>query len=364
LKKSNYFQTWLLFLFFLVFILNPLAVYKGAKYGVELWLNIIIPTLLPFFIVAELLNKNDVFLKMSKVFEFLLRPLFNVPGVATIPIVMGFTSGFPVGSVVVANLREQKLITQEEGERLLAFTNNVSPLFLLSTIGVALLNNPTYGLFLLLGHYLASLIIGLGLGITARRKNIFRQNNFELINSYYYLPFGRILQDAIESAFKKIFLVGGFIIFFAVLISLVEYLMLSESSLFTAIFAGILEISNGVKRIAELNLTPLSKLIFLSFILSLGGVSVFAQILAIISKTDLTAKKYFITRPIHGLISTIITTALYFNFSLPVHNINYVIVFNSPNLIKISLILALIVYLVFQLFYLITLIINKVKIIF
>ncbi|GAV23700.1 sporulation integral membrane protein YlbJ [Carboxydothermus pertinax] len=347
-------KTCFLFLFFIVFILNPIAVYQGAKAGVELWLNIIIPTLLPFFIVAELLNKNNVFLQLSKIFEFILRPLFNVPGVATLPIIMGFTSGFPVGSVVVANLRDQRLITQEEGERLLAFTNNVSPLFLLSTVGIALLSNPAFGFFLLIGQYSASLLIGVVLGIAARREKIMIKNNFKIINSYHYLPFGKVLQEAIESAFSKIFLVGGFIIFFAVLISLVEKIFLPASNFSTALLAGFLEISNGVKKIAELNLTPLLKLILMSFILSFGGLSVFAQILAIISKTDLTAKMYLKTRPFHGLISTFITALLYYNLTIPVNSINLDVTFNFPSLIKHSLLLAFTIYLIFYLFALIT----------
>ncbi|ABB15289.1 sporulation integral membrane protein YlbJ [Carboxydothermus hydrogenoformans] len=339
-------KAWLLFLFFLIFILNPMAVYQGAKSGVDLWLQIIIPTLLPFFIVAELLNKNDVFLMLGSIFEFILRPLFNVPGVAALSIVMGFMSGFPVGSIVVANLREQKLITREEGERLLAFTNNVSPLFLISTVGITLFNNPLYGSFLLIGHYGASITIGLILGIGARRKReISKSTNFAIITSSSNLPFGKTLQEAIETAFHKIFLVGGFIIFFAVVISLAEKTFLPNSGIITALFAGFLEISNGIKKIAELNFTPLTKFILTSFILSFGGISVLAQIIALISRTDLTAKLYLKTRPLHGLLSTGISTMLFLKVTMPVATGQNSPILNSPKLLSISVVSALVFYL-------------------
>ena len=339
-------KAWLLILFFLTCILNPMAVYNGAKSGVDLWLQIIIPTLLPFFIIAELLNKNDVFLIVGSLFEFILRPLFNVPGVAALPIVMGFMSGFPVGSIVVANLREQKLITREEGERLLAFTNNVSPLFLISTVGITLFNNPLYGSFLLIGHYGASITIGLILGIGARRKReISKYPKFVITNSSSNHPFGKTLQEAIETAFYKISLVGGFIIFFAVVISLAENTFLPSSGIMTALFAGFLEISNGIKKVAELNFTPLTKFILASFILSFGGVSVMAQITALISKTDLTAKLYLKTRPLHGLLSTGISTLLYFKVTIPVATGQNSPILNSPQLFSISVVLALVFYL-------------------
>ena len=63
-----------------------------------------------------------------------MRPLFRLPGEAGFAVALGFTSGFPMGAILTASLKEQSLCTPQEAARLAAFTNNSSPLFLLISV--------------------------------------------------------------------------------------------------------------------------------------------------------------------------------------------------------------------------------------
>ena len=60
-----------------------------------------------------------------------MRPLFNVPGEGAFPLIMGIISGYPVGAKIVTNFRKNGTVTKEEGERLITFTNNSGPLFII-----------------------------------------------------------------------------------------------------------------------------------------------------------------------------------------------------------------------------------------
>jgi len=40
---------------------------------------------------------------------------------------MGITSVYPVGAKITASMREEKLLSKTESERLLSFTNNSGP---------------------------------------------------------------------------------------------------------------------------------------------------------------------------------------------------------------------------------------------
>src|SRR5690554_1622336 len=76
--------------------------------GLNLWWEIVFPTLLPFFIIAELLLSFGVVKFIGVLFEPIMRPIFNVPGVGSFAWAMGMASGYPTGAKITVHLREQK----------------------------------------------------------------------------------------------------------------------------------------------------------------------------------------------------------------------------------------------------------------
>jgi len=51
-----------------------------------------------FFIVAELMVSLGFVNFLGVIMEPIMRPLFRLPGCSSLVIVMGFTSGFPIGA--------------------------------------------------------------------------------------------------------------------------------------------------------------------------------------------------------------------------------------------------------------------------
>ena len=132
----------------------------AAKNGLVLWANNVVPSLLPFFIATELLSYTNVVNVLGKLLNPIMKPIFNVPGVGSYAFLMGIISGYPTGAKIVCNLKEQGLLTDVEAERLLAFTNNSGPLFILGTVGVSLFGNTLIGFLLLLTHILSCITVG------------------------------------------------------------------------------------------------------------------------------------------------------------------------------------------------------------
>lgn len=56
----------------------------------------------PFFIATELLSHTNVIAILGKFFNRFMRPLFNVPGEGSYPLIMGIVSGYPVGAKLYA----------------------------------------------------------------------------------------------------------------------------------------------------------------------------------------------------------------------------------------------------------------------
>ena len=75
----------LFFLFIIITILikvvlNPALSLNSAKDGILIWLNILLPSLLPFFIISEILIGFGFVDFIGKLLKPLMKPLFNVPG--------------------------------------------------------------------------------------------------------------------------------------------------------------------------------------------------------------------------------------------------------------------------------------------
>ncbi len=96
----------------------------AATNGLTLWATCVVPSLFPFFVITNLLSHTKVVDFTGKLLDKLMRPLFNVPGIGGFAFVMGLISGYPVGAKIVSDFREKGLVTKDEGERLLTFTNN------------------------------------------------------------------------------------------------------------------------------------------------------------------------------------------------------------------------------------------------
>lgn len=59
----------------------PKASFEAAIMGLNLWWNVVFPSLLPFFILSEILMGLGVVHFIGVLLEPLMRPLFNVPGI-------------------------------------------------------------------------------------------------------------------------------------------------------------------------------------------------------------------------------------------------------------------------------------------
>lgn len=137
------------------------GIFEASLRGLTMWWEIVFPSLLPFFIVSEMLIGFGVVKFIGVLLEPLMRPLFRVPGVGGFVWAMGMASGFPAGAKLSARLRQEGQLTQIEAERLASFTNSSNPLFIFGAVAVGFFHNPQLGVILALAHYLGNICVGL-----------------------------------------------------------------------------------------------------------------------------------------------------------------------------------------------------------
>ena len=223
-------------LFSIIFILIALCLIlfsksnlSAAKEGLYLWANNVVPSLFPFFVITELLSYTNVIHYIGKLFDKLMRPLFHVPGECAYAFFMGLISGYPTGGKVVSSMREQGLCTKDEGDRMLAFTNNSGPLFIVSCVGVSMFGDTKTGFLLLITHILAAISVGIILGKLSTKnskfspkfstKHITKSNILETIT---LSNLGKILGKSIQNAISTVLVIGGFVVTFSVFLSILN----------------------------------------------------------------------------------------------------------------------------------------------
>ena len=82
-----------IFLLFLIcLILFSSTNMQAAKSGLKLWANSVIPSLFPFFIATEVLSKTRIPYQFLKIFNKLMKPLFNISGEGSFALFMGWLS--------------------------------------------------------------------------------------------------------------------------------------------------------------------------------------------------------------------------------------------------------------------------------
>ena len=118
----------LLFLLFTVCILTHSELSLSyAAMGLKLWLDKMIPSLLPFMILSGIVIRLGLTENIASFVYPLIRPLYRVRKNVCYCMMLGFLCGFPMGARVVADLYSRGQLTREEGEYLLCFCNNIGP---------------------------------------------------------------------------------------------------------------------------------------------------------------------------------------------------------------------------------------------
>ena len=145
--------------FNILIILFPSQIISSAKNGLLLWFNNVIPSLLPFIIGANILSLTGFIGFLGTLLEPITQKIFKISGNGAFALIIGLISGYPMGAKITASMYENHQITKIEAQKLIMFTNNSGPLFILGTVAVSMFKIPSIGILILLAHYFSAFTI-------------------------------------------------------------------------------------------------------------------------------------------------------------------------------------------------------------
>ena len=310
-------------LMLLSLLLFPDQSVTAAKDGVQLCLNVIVPSLFPFFVLSTLCVELGLIRALGSLAGPLMAPLFRVGGACAGAFLLGIVGGYPVGARTAIALYESGQCNRDEAERLMSFCNNSGPAFILGVVGAGIFSSSAAGLWLYGAHVAASILVGLLFRFYG--KGTVTVSEFSPAHSAD-ISVSELFIRAVKDAFSSAMNICAFVIFFTVVIRLlfltgiitrlasILVLLLGNLGLHQdmaeSLLSGAIEMTSGVWSLRDMAASLGNRLCMAAFILGWAGLSVHCQVLSVIGKSGLSTRTYFFGKLLHGILSAVLVFLL------------------------------------------------------
>ena len=283
----------------LLLILDSKTALYGATEGIDMCISALIPSLFPFFVLSIILTgalSGQVIKCLQPVGDICKMP----PGTEYI-LAIGFLGGYPVGAHSISQLSQQGKLTDLQAMRLLAFCNNAGPSFIFGVLG-SMFSSPIISWLLWCVYLLSALLVGIFLPSTECKSGI--QTQIGVVR----------FTDALSRAVKVQAVVCGWVVFMRIVLAYMEKWVFHFFPVsIQIILSGLLELSNGCIRLAELDREGLRFLIACA-LLSLGGICVTLQTAS--AANGISMRMYFPGKALQCCFCTLL--GCLFQFAFPI----------------------------------------------
>ncbi len=295
-KVKKIFTIILLFTFIYLLFKYNFILQKSVNDAVILWLNKVFPSLFIMFIINDLIINSHILDNLCKLISPLFNKIYHVSGTSLECFILCLFSGTPSSAYIIKEMLNNNSINEMDANKLISFTFFSNPLFLYNILSISF--NKFITLKIIIIHYLTNLIIGL-----FYRKN--KSNNSNITIKVANNNIINLIPKAISKSFNTLLMILGTITFYMIisnyLLKIIPLNIMGE-----IILRGILEITQSLNILPNLNILSMIKEIIALSIISFGGLSIHTQILNIISDTNIKYHNFLIGRILHVLISTTI----------------------------------------------------------
>ena len=280
----------------------------------NLFLRKVFVSLFPMFIINDILINLNIPYYFYLVFNKLFLKVFKTSGLGAYVFIMSLISGTPSNAYILKELVEERSLSYEEASHFLMFTYFSNPLFLTIMLGSIFDSKTTLKIILI--HYISNILIGI---LKRGKAPKITHQNFQLetrkrgkapkiTHQNFQLETRKrngILIKSINKSISTLLMILGTVTFYMLLTYIITY-PFQNNILLKTCFSGLLEITNGLNNLINLNIYSKIKEIIAIAIISFGGLSIHAQIKAILEDTQIKYKYFLKGRLLHTMISILL----------------------------------------------------------
>jgi len=307
-RKQEFYNTASLALIFamVAYILyDPQAAKLAASYGYEIWLKSVMPAVFPFFVLTAYINKAGYSAIVSSALAPAVNKVLGISGNGAFAYISAIFSGNPLGTKLVCDLYKEGKLDRNEAHILLALCGNIGPVFILSTVGLVFFSSIRIGCILLAIDYLSAIITALFLSLRYEKMPLLTLSTKQAPPSR-----AKAFVEAVKDSVMAVLNIGGFLIFFQVVISFWQSIAGSSASILNATISAFLEVTSGTELLGALRASePLLTLILASAAVCFGGLSIFFQCMSYITETDLRIGSFIKAKAIQTAIGATLGAA-------------------------------------------------------
>ncbi|MFB5759776.1 nucleoside recognition domain-containing protein [Paenibacillus medicaginis] len=325
-QPDRLWTTWLLgacsLLLVAAVVAAPEQVYEASGQGLKLWWSIVFPALLPFLMLSEMLIASGFVHGLGVLLAPLMGACFRLPGRSGWVLALGMTAGGPAAAEAARQLADQGGLGERQVRLLTGAACFCNPMTIVLVIGAGFLHSPSTGYMLLLVHWVTGIlaaIISVRLfgtkesaaqqstyptspGGSARRPSMLQALYAEMAAARQRdgRSFGRLLGESVSNAVQTLMLIGGFIIFFAVMIRLLNVYLTPQAPML--LWPALLEQHLGAHAAVRFFGASRMETAAIGAILGWGGISGLLQVIAMTRPAD-RGLSFAVTRLLHAGMS-------------------------------------------------------------
>lgn len=279
---------------FIFMILHPEIILEGAKTGILLWFEAVLPSLLPYMIISSLVITAGFSGEMA----FIMRPvakLFGIDPASAYCILSGIFFGYPSCAVSALQMYKNGVIGKDAACFCVCAFNNISPAFIAGFFCTGMMGSPS-----LIAPVLILFYISLLLSAAIIRLCFFRKISRGAPQKPHDAAVsGNFFDAAILSALTNIAKLGGYIVVFSIIAAVVSLIPWK----YTGVLCGLAEATTGIQRLAGEFADKRLLISLVMPLLSFGGISGIFQTFGVDTEGIVDKKKYILSKLIAACVS-------------------------------------------------------------
>ena len=292
--------------------LFPTEAFGAACSGLDLWFHTLLPSLLPFCVLSNLLIASGIIPKILNPLAPIFQRILGLSVYGTYAFLLGLLCGYPMGAKLVSDLYQKHNIDYQEGRYLLTFVNHASPMFITTYISLYLFGNtdtlPKTFFILYSSALLTSVFFRILYHYSKKEQALPILSATAIPEELSPITIDAV-DEAIFNGFETITKLGGYIILFSIFSSMLQ--QIRTPFLFLQWFLpAVTELTTGIYQITQTNLNFEMQYRMILTFTSFGGISTIAQTKGMLRGTPFQISTYIIGKIVNALCTFTLTLLL------------------------------------------------------
>ena len=270
-------------------VLQNSTISNGARSGIDLCLNTIIPSLFPMLVLSSILSALQYPDKIKRILSFPIQRVSGLSQSATPVFLFGALNGYPVGVKTSAALYTAGGIDLYSARKAALINVNPGIVFSVFITGKMYYGSTMHGIMLYLSVTLSNLL--LCLVIPGRKEH---KTEFSALTRKNF-SFSDVFVNAVQASITNIASICAWIVLFSAITAPLSTLPFYKP------LSVIMEVTNAVIFCASKHNLPLC-----AFCMGFGGICIFLQLLPDLKVLGIKPTTYLLCRLFCGFFSFII----------------------------------------------------------